>query len=108
MDSAPNRPPASESSIEAEWSWYGHTPAEPFPAVSRYVNVCPGLTLPPLPENSGSHTPSEAGLYSTPWKCIEWGWLRRVSMFLKWMRSSSPTRARISGPGMRPTPAPRS
>jgi hypothetical protein len=53
-----------------------------------------------LPECSGSHTPSEDGSYSTPWKCIECAWSRSVSRFLKWIRSSSPTRARISGPAI--------
>ena len=41
------------------------------------------------------------GLYSTPWKCIECGRLKAVSRFLKCTRSLSPTRALISGPGIR-------
>ena len=32
---------------------------------------------------------------------MECGRLNRVSLFLKWMKMSSPTRALISGPGMR-------
>jgi hypothetical protein len=61
----------------------------------------PGFTFPSRPEKPGTYEPSELGLYSTPWKCIEWGARRSVSRFLKWIRSVSPTRARISGPGMR-------
>jgi hypothetical protein len=64
--------------------------------------VCfrPNFTLPSLPEKPGTNAPSELGLYSTPWKCIECGSSRRLSMFLKWIRKRSPTRARMSGPGI--------
>jgi hypothetical protein len=100
IESAPYIPPAIESSIDMEWSWYGQMPADSRPAVSLYVNDWPGMTLPPLLSCSGRKIPSEVGRYSTPWKCIEWGASRSVSRFLKWIRSLSPTRAWMSGPGI--------
>src|SRR4051812_3685274 len=66
IESAPYMPPAIESSIDGEWSWYGHTPAESLPAVSLYVHVWPGLTSASRPEKPGTYAPSELGLYSTP------------------------------------------
>src|SRR3954470_12999217 len=34
IDSIPNIPPPIDASIDGEWSWYGHTPAESDPAVN--------------------------------------------------------------------------
>jgi hypothetical protein len=34
MEIAPYMPPPIDSSIEVEWSWYGHTPADPRSACS--------------------------------------------------------------------------
>ncbi len=46
------------------------------------------------------YEPSDENGYCTPWKCIEWAWLKRKSRFLKCTKMRSPTRARISGPGI--------
>ena len=46
------------------------------------------------------YAPSEPNPYLKAWKCIECRLLKRVSMFLKWTTTLSPTRARIVGPGI--------
>ena len=97
---APYMPPSIDWVIEDEWSWYGHTPREPFTAVSRYVQLCPTATLAPGPEVPGMYAPSEPTAYLNAWKCIECLLRKRVSRFLKCTMTLSPTRARMVGPGM--------
>ena len=60
----------------------------------------PGQLFAPGPEKPGTYEPSEPAPYETPWKCIECGRSNSLSRFLKWTRIVSPTRARISGPGI--------
>ena len=46
------------------------------------------------------YAPSEPTAYLNAWKCIECRFRKRVSRFLKWTTTLSPTRARMVGPGM--------